>query len=83
MNQERSALETKLDLFEQEAISVFLELKNGTEYVGMVSRNCATGEWQISTRRAPLPESMMPDEIPFQIADIAQVAAESAWSLRS
>jgi hypothetical protein len=83
MNQERSTLERKLDMFEQQALSVFLELKNGNEYVGIISRNCATGEWQISTRRAPFPESMMPDEIPFQVADIAQLAEESAWSLRS
>jgi hypothetical protein len=82
MSQERSTLEKQLDTFEQQAISVFLELKNGNEYVGMVSRNGATGEWQISTRRPPFPETMMPDEIPFQIGDIAHLAPE-AWSLRS
>jgi hypothetical protein len=46
MNQERSTLEKKLDGFEQQAISVILELKNGNEYVGMVSRNAATGSKQ-------------------------------------
>jgi hypothetical protein len=83
MNQERSTFEKRLDTFEEQAVSVFLELKNGREYVGIVSRNYASGEWQISTRRAPLPESILSDAIPFQVVDIAQLAEESAWSLRS
>ena len=49
MNEECSTLEKKLDTFEQQAISVLLELKDGNHYVGVVSRNFATGEWQIST----------------------------------
>jgi hypothetical protein len=83
MNQERATLEKKLDTFEQQAISMILELKNGNEYVGMVSRNDATGESQISTRRPPFPESMMPDEVPFRIGEIAHLAAEEAWSFES
>jgi hypothetical protein len=68
MNEECSTLEKKLDTFEQQAISVLLELKDGNQYVGVVSRNFATGEWQISTRRPPLPETITPDEIPFRSA---------------
>jgi hypothetical protein len=73
MNEERSSIEKKLDTFEQEAISVSLELKDGQQFVGLVSRNLATGEWQISTRRPPFPETMMSEEIPFQIGEIARL----------
>ena len=76
MNEERSTVEKKLDTFEQQAISVSLELKDGNQYVGVVSRNFATGEWQISTRRPPFPETIMPEEIPFQVAEIAHLGAE-------
>ena len=78
MNQERSSIEKKLDTFEQQAMSVLLELKDGNRYVGVVSRNFATGEWQISTRRPPLPETITPDEIPFQIGEIAHLGAAGA-----
>ena len=78
MNEECSTLEKKLDTFEQQAISVILELKDGNQYVGVVSRNFATGEWQISTRRPPLPETITPDEIPFQISEIAHLGAARA-----
>lgn len=76
MNEERSSLEKKLDTFEQQAISVSLELKDGNQYVGVVSRNFAAGEWQISTRRPPFPETIMPEEVPFQVAEIAHLGAE-------
>ena len=80
MNEERSTIEKKLDAFEQQAISVTLELKDGNRYVGMVSRNFATGEWQISTRRPPFPETILPEEIPFQVAEIAHLGAEALSS---
>ena len=57
---------------------MLLELKDGNQYVGVVSRNFATGEWQISTRRPPLPETITPDEIPFQIGEIAHLGAARA-----
>jgi hypothetical protein len=75
MNEERSSIEKKLDTFEQQAISVSLELKDGNQYVGVVSRNFATGEWQISVRRPPLPETITPDNIPFQVGEIAHLDA--------
>ena len=80
MNEERSPIEKELDTFEQQAISVILELKDGNQYVGVISRNFATGEWQISTRRPPLPETMMPEEIPFQAAEIARLGADELSS---
>jgi hypothetical protein len=76
MNEARSTLEKKLDTCEQQAISVILELKDGNKYVGMVSRNFATGEWQISRRRPPFPETIMPDAISFQIGEITRLSAE-------
>jgi hypothetical protein len=75
-NEERSRIEKELDTFEQQAISVSLELKDGNQYVGVISHNFATGEWQISTRRPPLPETIMPEEIPFQVAEIARLGAD-------
>jgi len=59
-------------------MSVLLELKDGNRYVGVVSRNFATGEWQIPTRRPPLPETITPDEIPFHIGEIANLGAARA-----
>ncbi len=80
MNEDRSTVEKQLDTFEQQAISVILELKDGHQYVGLVSRNFATGEWKISTRRPPFPETMMPDEIPFQTSEIAHLGADEILS---
>jgi hypothetical protein len=79
MKEEPSTLEKKLDTFEQQAISVILELKDGSQYCGTVSRNFATGEWQISTRRPPFPDTMS-DEIPFQIGEIAHLGADGFLS---
>jgi hypothetical protein len=74
MNEEHSTLQKKLDTFEQQALGVILELKDGGQYVRTLSRNLATGEWQISTRRPPFPETIMPEEIPFQIGEIARLS---------
>ena len=77
MNEERPTFEKKLESFEQHATSVILELADGSQYVGTVSRNFATGEWQISTRRPPFPETVR-EEITFEIGEIARLSADGA-----